>query len=220
MTPHHEEEREPDPDLSELIAATLAADVATCCEGTLSPHHVEVLKQRTFLHLPGPSVRRALSACLARLHRLGHDHLVLFVANRPEGDAAWHVAGFNGGGRYALGGEGRGPVGTWPSRRRAYERSDYPETAPYAGYSLVFGGSALAIGMAVSAPSVERLRVTLASGHVYEDRVSNDALLLLVPFNEPRQWQGEALVQLFDRGGREVVAQRVWVSPESPPRMS
>lgn len=219
MTARHDEEREPDPDLSELVAATLAADVATCCEGALSPHHVEVLKQRTFLHLPGPSVRRALSACLARLHRLGHDHLVLFVANRPEGDAAWHVAGFNGGGRY-------------------------PEKAPYAGYSLVFGGSALAVGIALRAPldegrakrvpewsadlggeaalrgHVARVRVTLASGHAYEDRVANDALLLLVPFNEPRQWEGEALVQLFDRGGGEVASQRLWVGPESPPRPS
>lgn len=216
MAPQHDEEREPDPDLSALIASSLQEYVTRCCAGDLSPHHVEVLKQRTFLHLPGPSARRALSACLARVHRLGHDHLVLLVANRPEGDRDWHLAGFNGGGRY-------------------------PERAPYAGYSLVIGGSVVAAGMVVQAQNVARLRLTLTSGHVYEDRVGNvdedraerdasalmqvrreaalqkAALLLLVPLNEPAQWQDTALVQLLDRGGRTLAEQRLWVSPEPPP---
>ncbi len=192
MTP---DEREPDPDLAALIAAALQDFVLRCCEGELSSHHVEVLRQRTFLHLPGPSSRRALSACLARLHRVGHDHLVLFLANRPEGDDRWHVAGFNGGGRY-------------------------PETPPYFGYSLVSGGAVLVVGTVVKAPNVARLRVTLGSGHAYEDRVANDALLLLVPMSEPAQWRDEAHVQLFDQGGRELASQRLWVSAEAPPAPS
>jgi hypothetical protein len=153
--------------------------------GAVSAEQLEILQQRTLYGSDTTSdFTLAESAGVALLHQSSNfDCLVLFLCVRrvPEGD--WQLSGLT-----------TAPLGA-------------PPLAPHVGRALL-GPTRAIFGSVVTSPEIGAVRATLPDGSQLEDPVTNRSSLLVVPLRSQAVQRGTLIVQILDRAGGEVTADR------------
>jgi len=170
------------PDVSDLVVRML---VELGVYGAVSAEQLEILQQRTLYGVDTPvDVTLAESAGVALLHQSNvGDSLVLFLCIRRVPDGEWKLSGMT-----------TAPLGL-------------PPIAPHIGRALLVPGRAI-FGAVVTSPEIGAVRATLPDGSQFEDSVTNRSSLLFVPLRSEAVRNGTLAVQILDRAGGEVTADR------------
>lgn len=162
---------------------------------------VRVLQQRTIAGLPRPfdlEGEETISIVLAVSPASGVpgdlDHLVAYIARRADGEEEWKPAG------------------------SVYKPFRPDGATQWTGSIAIDARQGLAVGALVHQSQIEILQIELPDGTVYEDRVTNDSVLLYVPLRSPDRWAGEAVIRMLGHDGRTIESATIPLDPRPPGR--
>jgi GAF domain-containing protein len=174
------------PDVADVTALVVNRLTELRGHSGVSAEQFEILQQRTLYGSDTTSdFTLAESAGVARLHQSGKlDYLVLFLCVRRHPDGDWQLSSFT-----------TAPLGL-------------PPITPHIGRSLL-GPIRAIFGSVVTSPEIGAVRATLPDGSQFEDPVTNSSSLLVVPLRSQAVQTGTLIVQILDRAGDEITADRL-----------
>lgn len=170
------------PDVTALVVRGL---VELGVYGAVSAGQLEILQQRTLYGSDTPvDFTQAESAGVALLHQSSDvASIVLFLCLIRDLDGDWKLSGLT-----------TAPLGS-------------PPIAPHVGRALLLPGRAI-FGSVVTSPEIGAVRATLPDGSQFENPVTNRGSLLFVPLRSQAVQEGTLTVQILDRAGGEITADR------------
>lgn|GEM_PF-6138161 len=165
----------------------------------LADSSVSILQQRTLPGLPKPfggegyetiSVVLALSPAISGGDDV--DHLVAYIARRDDDATEWESAG------------------------TLYKPFANTGSKPWTGAITIDARRGIAVGALVHHPDVAVQQIELPDGSVFEDRVTNNSVLIYAPLRSPERWSGEALIRMFTQDGRLIESAALPLHPTPP----
>ena len=172
------------PDVTALLARTLTEWGS---HGTVTAEQIEILQQRSLYGADTAfDTREAESVGLAMLRRASQpgdrDLILVFLCVLRERDGEWNLAG-------------------------ATTIDLVSPPLPHAG-GLLLGPRWVICGSVVSSPEIGAVRATLPDGAQFEDTVADRGFLLFAPLRTPAAQAGTFTIQILDRAGGELTADR------------
>jgi hypothetical protein len=161
----------------------------------LTPDRIAIRCQRTRYDIATHNPRlngASFSACIAQFRDGERTHSYFVEAVRPVGQPDWRCAGLSG-----------GPL---PN-----------EQAERAGGLMIAGGSHVCTGGIGRLADGGVVRVELADGSVYEDRVVDGCAIVFAPVTTRPGPDDRATVRYLNPDGSELGTDTVWVGDGRPP---
>jgi hypothetical protein len=185
-------DRTQNPDLIPLIVD--AVNEAVPPQLHVEAANVVIRAQKTVEHVDDPRLGyvRSESACLAVLSKAAMtDALLVFLAAQDR-SGTWRMASFQ-----------LQPLGE-------------PPLKPFVG-GVVRGPGRLVVGALTNSADVGGIRARFSDGSTMSESVIASACLLFAPLTNPATWTRPTVVEIFDKGGKQLVSENHDVDPNRRP---